>query len=105
MQQKSDRKLESCMAQYSFPSVFLAFGAFMISDFIRVTRWRTTYNNYLEGNFHGPKDLVITRFHCIWKVSVTAYCQNFVSQEGAITIQRCFIENQKGAIATDIVQW
>ena len=27
MQQKSDRKLESCMAQYSFPSVFLAFWA------------------------------------------------------------------------------
>ena len=33
----NDRKLESCMAQFSFPIVFLAFGAFMISDFIRVT--------------------------------------------------------------------
>ena len=43
MQQKSDRKLERCMAQYSFPSVFLAFWAFMISDFIRVTWWRITY--------------------------------------------------------------
>ena len=44
MQQKSDRKLKSCMAQFSFPSVFLAFWAFMISDFIRVTWWRTTYD-------------------------------------------------------------
>ena len=43
MQQKSDRKLESCMAQFSCPSVFLNFWAFMISDFIRVTWWRTTY--------------------------------------------------------------
>ena len=37
IQKLSDRKLESCMAQFSFPSVFLAFWAFMISDFIRVT--------------------------------------------------------------------
>ena len=29
---KIDRKLESCMAQFSFPSIFLAFWAFMISD-------------------------------------------------------------------------
>ena len=35
--QKNYGKLESCMAQFSFPSVFHAFGAFMISDFIRVT--------------------------------------------------------------------
>ena len=28
----NDRKLESCMAQFSFPSVFLAFWVFMISD-------------------------------------------------------------------------
>ena len=27
--------IESCMAQFSFPSVFLALGAFMISDFTR----------------------------------------------------------------------
>ena len=26
------------------------------------------------------------------------------SQQGAITIQRCSVENQKGAIATDVVQ-
>ena len=51
---KSDRKLESCMAQFSFPSVFLAFGAFMISDFIRVTWWRTTY---LLCDMHSQNEL------------------------------------------------
>ena len=44
---KHDRKLESCMAQFSFPHVFLAFWAFMISDFIRVTWSRTTYVSQL----------------------------------------------------------
>ena len=34
---ENDRKLKSCMAQLGFPSVFLTFGAFMISDFMRVT--------------------------------------------------------------------
>ena len=57
MQQKSDRKLKSCMAQFSFPSVFLAFWAFMISDFIRVTWWRTTYI-CLDQSVQIPSDLV-----------------------------------------------
>ena len=32
-------------------------------------------NLILQGNFHGPKDLVITRFHCIflsWEVHIQA---------------------------------
>ena len=47
--------IESCMAQFSFPSVFLACGAFMISNFIRITWYRTTNEGgkYLKSVTYG----------------------------------------------------
>ena len=41
-------------------------------------------------------------------VSYSFYVHNISaveSQKGAITIQRCSIENQKGTIVIDFVQW
>ena len=62
----------------------------------------TVPNFFFKPDLYGYVRKVVMLMSYV--VSYESHISSVESQKGAIIIQRCFVENQKGATAIDIVQ-